>query len=88
MHPCLKVYDILLQIFSQLEVTSLDQPDFLENRITLAGLATCCRDFEYPALESLWSFQTSLRPLIGCIPQDLWENGGFHSLVRVVAKLE
>ncbi|KAK2463393.1 hypothetical protein APHAL10511_004479 [Amanita phalloides] len=40
---------------------------------TLAALARVGRDFTEPVLNALWRSIPDLRPLIRCMPQDLWE---------------
>ncbi|KAJ7609213.1 hypothetical protein DFH06DRAFT_189305, partial [Mycena polygramma] len=40
---------------------------------TWAALARTCRTFQIPALNALWSVQTSLVPALSCFPDDLWQ---------------
>jgi hypothetical protein len=40
---------------------------------SLAGFATTCRAISEPALDVLWHEQSSLAPLLRCMPSDLWE---------------
>ncbi|KAH7925254.1 hypothetical protein BV22DRAFT_1034258 [Leucogyrophana mollusca] len=40
---------------------------------TLASLARTCRSFHDPALDLLYADMTTLKPLIKCMPRDLWK---------------
>ena len=39
---------------------------------SLSALASSCRAFQNPALDALWFTQTSLAPLVKCLPADAW----------------
>jgi len=40
---------------------------------SLAAFAATCRAMSEPALDVLWHAQSSLGPLLRCMPSDLWE---------------
>ncbi|KAJ7196884.1 hypothetical protein B0H12DRAFT_637616 [Mycena haematopus] len=46
------------------------------SRTTLVRLATTSRIFTDPALDIIWHYQSSLMPLIKCMPETLWEVRG------------
>ncbi|KAF7367911.1 hypothetical protein MSAN_00856000 [Mycena sanguinolenta] len=66
MHRGLEVPEIAWMIVSQLDRGSR------EGRAALAALAQC-RIFHDPALDALWRGQGTIRNLIKCMPDDLWE---------------
>ncbi|KAH7929962.1 hypothetical protein BV22DRAFT_93909 [Leucogyrophana mollusca] len=69
MHQCLTVLELLHCIFR-----------YVALKKTLALLARTCRTFTDPALDVLYCELESLRPLIKCLPRDLWrEDAGFLS---------
>jgi hypothetical protein len=39
---------------------------------SLSALASSCGAFKNPALDALWFMQTSLAPLVKCLPADAW----------------
>ncbi|KAJ6482067.1 hypothetical protein C8R47DRAFT_582819 [Mycena vitilis] len=58
------------------EVVRIICQHFLESSAlgSLAALGTVCRAFSDPAFDVLWSEQTSLEPIVGCIQApDLWK---------------
>ncbi|KAJ7727742.1 hypothetical protein B0H16DRAFT_1383311 [Mycena metata] len=61
MHPCLQTDDIVRLICAEVTYGSL------------AALAVTSRVFQPHALDVLWRFQGSIRPLLQCFPSDLWE---------------
>ncbi|KIJ12297.1 hypothetical protein PAXINDRAFT_101297 [Paxillus involutus ATCC 200175] len=64
MHRCLRIKEILLEIFELVFTSQSRHPD-------LASLARTCRSFSGPALDLLWHEQSSLLPLIMCFPRDI-----------------
>jgi hypothetical protein len=72
MHRCLAIQDILRLIFESFD------PHNSDDNYSLVALAFTCHTFEEPALDYLWHTQTSLRPLLKCLPQDMWEEEGTH----------
>ena len=60
-HPCLNIQEILTNIF-----------EHVPERATLAALARTCKTFSDPALDSLWYSQSSVIPLIKCLPSDVY----------------
>jgi hypothetical protein len=74
MHRCLMIPEICLQICEILP------------RNTLAAMARSCRAFEEPALSILWRRQDSLRPIMGCLPADLWQERYFSATILVTAR--
>ncbi|KAF9465162.1 hypothetical protein BDZ94DRAFT_1296673 [Collybia nuda] len=54
-------------VFDHLEDTGRD-----ETLVAFAYLARSCRAFTEPALKRLWKVQTTLAPLIRCMPRELW----------------
>ena len=64
MHSCLRIPEILSNIFSYI----FDSPP--SSTVALAYLAITCRDFREPALDLLWRSQSSLSSLIKCLPSD------------------
>ena len=67
MHRCLYVDEILRLIACEL-VTS-------RTGATAVCLACCCRGFEDPVLDALWTTQFELSPLFKCFPGDVWNEG-------------
>ncbi|KIK42281.1 hypothetical protein CY34DRAFT_12482 [Suillus luteus UH-Slu-Lm8-n1] len=63
MHHALKIYDIIYAILQHLESSTTD----------LVNVAMTCSKFSDPALNILWREQSSLAPLIMCLPQDTSE---------------
>ncbi|KAH7906104.1 hypothetical protein BJ138DRAFT_671320 [Hygrophoropsis aurantiaca] len=48
------------------------EPSDPNSRRLFSRLARTCRAFKDPALNALWSYLPSLKPLIQCLPSDLW----------------
>ncbi|KAJ7647936.1 hypothetical protein FB45DRAFT_998831 [Roridomyces roridus] len=69
MHRGLCIPEIVYLIFSELR-NLFPKP---ARDKTLAALAVTCRDFLNPALDTLWSEQTTLRHVVKCLPSHLWE---------------
>ncbi|KII88738.1 hypothetical protein PLICRDRAFT_54566 [Plicaturopsis crispa FD-325 SS-3] len=69
MHRCLAIPEILAMIFEQ--VPCGEMPTAVGKR-DLAALARTCKLFSPFALDLLWSVQEGLRPLVRCMPSDLW----------------
>lgn len=75
MHECLRLEEILHEIFSQADYRSL------------TIFARTCRLFYEPALNAIYSDLSSIEPLIERLPQDLWSrNSGV--LVSAQIKVE
>ncbi|KAI6006301.1 hypothetical protein F5J12DRAFT_114598 [Pisolithus orientalis] len=74
MHACLRVPDILHCIigFSKDDRNS-DHPDTSYKDV--ARLARTCKAFKDPALDALWRKQSSLSPLVMCLPNRFWTRG-------------
>lgn len=60
MHPSLCLFDITRAICSE-----LDPCDSLAVALTCKGLLE-------PGLDSVWNEISSFRPIVGCMPDDLW----------------
>ncbi|RDB23316.1 hypothetical protein Hypma_009322 [Hypsizygus marmoreus] len=79
MHECLRINEILSNIFEHLfeqRPPGLD-PVFdcdIDPEKALFRLAITCRTFTEPALDELWKVQRVLKPLIRCMPADLWSD--------------
>ncbi|KAJ7060471.1 hypothetical protein C8F01DRAFT_1142726 [Mycena amicta] len=70
MHHGLRIPELLDNIFSNF----LDSKSYLKsNTATLACLARTCRIFMDPALDVLWSRQTTLNNILKCLPSECWE---------------
>lgn len=65
MHACLNVDEIIRLIACELVAS--------EAKATAVSLASCCRSFEGPILDALWGTQDQLRPLLKCLPGDIWK---------------
>ncbi|KAG1778223.1 hypothetical protein EV702DRAFT_1277964 [Suillus placidus] len=63
MHNALKIDDIIYAILQHVKSSKRD----------LVNVAMTCSKFSDPALNMLWCEQSSLAPLIMCLPQDTWE---------------
>ncbi|EIW85670.1 hypothetical protein CONPUDRAFT_142143 [Coniophora puteana RWD-64-598 SS2] len=68
MHSALLVSEIFAQIL--LELSNRD----------LFSLSTTCHDLSEPALDQLWSTQSSLVPLVKCLPKELVCDNGVGEL--------
>jgi hypothetical protein len=63
MHHALEIDDIIYNILRHVKSSKTD----------LVNVAMTCSKFSDPALNMLWCEQSSLTPLIMCLPQDTWE---------------
>lgn len=68
MHHCLEIPEILDLIFDSV----LNDAPSGDSRRTMLAVALTCHGFNGVALNVLWHTQTSLVPLIKCMPDDLW----------------
>ena len=68
MHACLNVDEIVRLIADELVASPLDA--------TAVALACCCKNFEDPVLDALWTKQSQLLPLLKSFPGDVWNEGG------------
>lgn len=90
MHCCLQISEITAQICAELVCRDLGCLDTFAGRVdhdhypaTLAALARTCHALEEPALDALWKTQSSLIPLILCMPEDLWSDARSGYLVGI-----
>lgn len=68
MHQALLYPEVLLDIFTH--VNDILDPSYAEKllaRKSFAALATTCRAFHEPAMDSLWAEIDRLEPLLGCV---------------------
>ncbi|KAG2041371.1 hypothetical protein BDR03DRAFT_1089209 [Suillus americanus] len=63
MHSALTVDDIVYNILQHVKSSKTD----------LVNVAMTCSTLSHPALDMLWREQSSLGPLVMCLPQDTWE---------------
>jgi hypothetical protein len=63
MHRALECEDIIYAVLEHVKYSSTD----------LLNIAMTCSRFAGPVLDIIWSEQSSLVPLIMCLPQDTWE---------------
>ncbi|KAI6132305.1 hypothetical protein EDD16DRAFT_419415 [Pisolithus croceorrhizus] len=74
MHRCLRITEIFHLIIGYLvdeEVTSANVTSAIRHK-DVASLARTCKAFMDPALDALWSTQSSLSPLVMCLPAHFW----------------
>ena len=71
MHHCLSVPEILSNIFQYVKCAIKEGP------ATLASAARTCKTFSEPALDILWRDQSSLMPLIKCLPANALKESRF-----------
>ncbi|KAI6115156.1 hypothetical protein EDD16DRAFT_1702251 [Pisolithus croceorrhizus] len=74
MHRCLRITEILHLIIGYLvdeEVTSANVTTAIRHK-DVASLARTCKAFMDPALDVLWRTQSSLSPLVMCLPAHFW----------------
>ncbi|KAF7329238.1 hypothetical protein MKEN_00184500 [Mycena kentingensis (nom. inval.)] len=76
MHPCLHIPELVSSIVDNFNFSDVEQR-------TLAGLARTCKSFHGPALDALWRHQTSLDPILACLPADAWEKDAEKSQDRI-----
>lgn len=70
MHRCLYIHEIVELIASELTVGG--------GRATAVALACCCKNFEDPVLDALWTTQNELMPLLKTLPEDIWSPDGHN----------
>ncbi|KAJ6454253.1 hypothetical protein C8R47DRAFT_1167467 [Mycena vitilis] len=70
MHRALSILEIREIVCEQLRGPSPSLDD--SGRKDFAALARCCQIFRDPALNVLWRKQTTLVPVLKCLPSDLW----------------
>jgi hypothetical protein len=58
---CLRIPEVLRLIYDELD------------KRTSLSLALTCKAFLEPGLDRIWRNITSFKPLIGCIPEDIWK---------------
>lgn len=68
-HRCLLIPEIVQLISGEVD-TSFHG---VEKRKALSALAQTCRSFQEPALNLLWHTLHSIKPLIMCMPSNLWK---------------
>lgn len=81
MHPCLTVQEILANIFASYSYSYTGEAFtgikkyslHAQDRRLLAHLARTCKAFSEPALDVLWHTQTSIVPLVRCLPSNALE---------------
>ncbi|KAI6132594.1 hypothetical protein EDD16DRAFT_1891083 [Pisolithus croceorrhizus] len=75
MHRCLRITQILHLIFEYVvdeKVTDANVTGAMIRHEDVAGLARTCKAFMDPALDVLWRTQSSLSPLVMCLPAHFW----------------
>ena len=77
MHRCLRVDELLREIFEQVRVVDdLVEEDWDWDYQTISRLARTCKTFLRPALDRLWHSQDTLSNLIGTLPASAWTLDG------------
>jgi hypothetical protein len=79
MHRCLDIPEIVTEIFSALKMVTRGRR-YLK---TLSSLAVTKQGFSEAALDLLWESQTSLAPLVACLPADAVSREGSFPVVLV-----
>ena len=69
MHRCLNLDEVVRLIAYELVASG--------RKATAVCLARCCKSFEDPVLDALWTTQDKLSPLFKCLPGDVWKKGGY-----------
>ena len=69
MHRCLNVDEIVRLIARELVISG--------GNATAVRLARCCKSFEDPVLDALWTMRFNLSTLFKCFPGDVWNEGGY-----------
>lgn len=64
-----------------------DTESYYEPQKILFSLATTSRIFSGRALDNIWREQTSLVPLVKCMPDTLWEEQGRGAERTIVSRL-
>ncbi|KAJ7438137.1 hypothetical protein B0H11DRAFT_2105828 [Mycena galericulata] len=77
MHRALQVPELVQAICSQVLLETRDDywpigESGRQSRCDLAALARTCKNFQEPALDRLWSHQTTFAHILSCMPRDLW----------------
>lgn len=67
MHRCLQIPEILSLIFNETYVEDVDKLG------DTSSLSAVCKLFHEVGSPVLWSTLWSLRPLIKCMPDDVWQ---------------
>lgn len=80
MHHCLKVEEIVRNI-ADLHVSEGHK----SHKSDVAHLAFSCRTLYEPAMDALWRELVSLKPLIRCLPEEVWDIENRVGLVIWVA---
>jgi hypothetical protein len=79
MHRCLDIPEIVTEIFRAVQGVTR-QRSYLK---TLSSLAVTKQGFSDVALDLLWESQTSLAPLVACLPADAVSREGNFPVVLV-----
>jgi hypothetical protein len=72
MHKCLSISEVVSKVCLQL-VCDVPYASNGQYPGTLAAFAATCRAISEPALDTLWHTQSTIAPLLRCMPSDLWE---------------
>lgn len=75
MHRCFSIDEIIRLVACEIIES--------ENGATAVSLACCCKGFEGPVLDVLWTTQDKLVPLLKCLPQDSWEESDENFVSRL-----
>ena len=78
MHRCLSVTDIVYVICEKLSEPLGLTGNFSRELASLAAFARTCRAVHEPALDHLWHTQTSIIPLLRCMPDGTWEYRSYY----------
>lgn len=76
-HVALENMDIIREILSKLveDTGPGEQPGYLYHTKDLLAMTLCCKAFERPSLDLLWSGMTSLVPLLKILAGEAKING-------------
>jgi F-box-like len=93
MHRCLKIDEVLQEIFSEVLIQDRSRMFELDRQKapTVARLARTCRTFRGPALATLWREISGIAPLFNVLPTSKlrWvgpqtnDGGGFREFIMV-----
>ena len=78
MHRCLSVTDIVYVICEKLSEPLGLAGNFSRELASLAAFVRTCRAVHEPALDHLWHTQTSIIPLLRCMPDGTWEYRSYY----------
>ncbi|KAJ7074771.1 hypothetical protein C8F01DRAFT_34915 [Mycena amicta] len=79
MHHCLRIAEVLGNIFENLE----------RDYAALAAVARTCTTFKEPALDGLWKRQNTLDNILKCLPTDAWKlETDYSEWIRLLRPLE